>query len=436
MKHFKHFFSLLIILLLSIPYTTFAAPTMNVTFESGSGIHNANSTFEGFISQTVDPTGPFSGQSVCFKGKDEDTGQYMTFRYRINFSEVVNLKEVILQGVAFCGGSKLKLLDGNMNEIARTYMWGGNRFQTFLLVIPNGVTGSTFFLEEEDDCPNWRYRSNIKIIINDEPVILKKVDWWNNYIVHGEKEDGTILRWTGFEIHNENGERITDNVVSSIKLFDPDGIEVTPFELNSEPYQTMNGKYVSDTGKWEYDNTFNTYSGEYYLYFNNIPLKTGIYKLQIVDTDGNSHQSYNYCKGPVELPIISSDTFRGYEDNLGNFIWTWSVPFDSIKNIETQIRAIIKIYNNETFVSDVYINLPTHLGKVFIPNDTFQKIKAEGNIYKFVIQLREKSNRTREYSKEIGIDQLLPPGYSDINGDGKTGLVEAIHCLKVVSGMK
>jgi len=76
------------------------------------------------------------------------------------------------------------------------------------------------------------------------------------------------------------------------------------------------------------------------------------------------------------------------------------------------------------------------LGKVFIPCDVFQKIKAEGNVYKVGFYLRENSNRTRTYPNEVRIDQLKPPGYSDIDGDGKTGLAEAIHCLQVSSGVK
>lgn len=436
MKQVKNFITVLILLLSSIPYTVFADPQMTVTFESGSGTYNANSTFEGFTSQSNDPIAPFSGQSVCFTGKNIASGQYLTFRYRIQFSELVNLKEIILQGVAFCGDSKLKLLDENMNEIARISMTGGNSFRTFLLVIPNGINGSTFFLEEEDGCSDWRYRSKIKLVINDEPLILKKMYWWSNYIVHGEYEDGRTRRWTGFEFQNENGDKITENVVSSVKLYDPDGIEVSPIELKMEPYREMIGKYIADTGKWQYDETFNVYSGEQYLVFNDTPLKIGLYRLQVTDTDGNIHEAYNYCKGTVELPLISSDTFRGFEDSFGNFIWTWSVPYNVNPEIETQVRGWVKIYNNDTFVSDVFITVSTHLGKIFIPNNVYQKIKTEGNIYEVGLHLREKSNRSRTYSNDIRINQLLPPGYSDINGDGKTGLVEAIHCLQVVSGLR
>lgn len=435
MKKFRFSGLVCIPFLLVIFFLPAALSAMTVTYEGGSGTYDANTSIEGFTSETDDPTGPFSGHSVMFKGTEIDTGQYLTYRYRIEFPATVNLKEIILQGVAFCGNTTLKILDANMNEIDRINMWGGNSFQTFLLVLPSGVNGSTFYLEEEDDCPNWRYRSNIKVITDDEPLVLKKLYWWNNYIVHAEHEDGSTRRWTGFTMQNENNETIADNIVSSVKLYDPDGIEITPLEVDSEPYRSLNGRYISDSGKWEYDD-FVTFSGEYYVEFHDTPLKTGLYRIEVTDTDGNTHEAYNYYKGKVDLPFISSDTFRGYEDASGNFIWTWSVPYESILEMETQVRPRIKIYNNETYVSDAYFRIPTHLGKLFIPQDIFQKIKAEGNIYKAVLQLRERSNRTRTYSTEVPIEQLPPVGYSDINGDGKTGLEEAIHCLKVVSDVE
>lgn len=77
------------------------------------------------------------------------------------------------------------------------------------------------------------------------------------------------------------------------------------------------------------------------------------------------------------------------------------------KNGETSVY----IYDNEIMISEVYIkNIPTHLGRIFIPNTVFQKIKAEGNIYKVELQLRENSIGTRTYSNKVRIDQLPPIG--------------------------
>lgn len=420
-----------------IPGAIFAAPNMNVTFVSGSGTYDVGTSFDGFTAKSNDPTGPFSGQPVVFKGTEEDTGQSLIARYLIKFSETVNLKEIILQGVAFNGNSYMKLLDANMNEIEIAGMWGGNSFQTFFLIVPNdGISGDTFFLEEYDESSGWRYRSNIKVVINEDPLVLRKIQWWTNYIVRADHEDGRIRRWTGFAMEDQNGNTISENVVGSVTLYDPDGIEVSPTELNDEPYLTMNGRYIADTGQWEYDDDFHLVSGEYYLNFNEVPLKTGMYHIQVTDVDGYIHEGYNYYAGPVELPMIYSHTLRGYEDDSGNFMWTWSVPYTYDPNIETRSRASVLIYNNNEFIADVYISLPTHLAHVFIPSSTFQKIKARGNRLTVRSRLRERTSRVRKYSNEVDIANLPPVGYSDIDGNGKTDLRETIHCLQIVSGVK
>ena len=112
---------------------------------------------------TDDPLGPFSGQSVHFRGIFEG-GISQVYRYRLDFAQEVKLDSIIFEGAAWLDDT-ISLLDDQGNVITTidaAAPAGSNRFHRQILDA-SGITGRTFFLEEFNEDFTWRYRSNIEV---------------------------------------------------------------------------------------------------------------------------------------------------------------------------------------------------------------------------------------------------------------------------------
>ncbi len=137
------------------PAGTSACSTCSLfTSESGS---------DTFTSMTDDPLGPFSGQSVHFRGVRQG-GVSLVYRYRLDFAQEVTLDSIIVEGAAWLDDT-ISLLDeqGNvMATIVAAAPGGSNSFHRQILDA-SGITGRTFFLEEFNEDWIWRYRSNIVV---------------------------------------------------------------------------------------------------------------------------------------------------------------------------------------------------------------------------------------------------------------------------------
>ncbi|MBN2319816.1 MAG: VPLPA-CTERM sorting domain-containing protein [Acidobacteria bacterium] len=191
----KQLILLIFVILLTSPLC-YSDPIMTVTLEPESSIvYPTNTTKMGghwdlstdpwtfypefFTSETDDPLGPFSGQSVHFVGtaisgssaeiySTEFPKSGLIYRYRLDFNQVVDISSIVVEGAAFNfswfgdGISMLRLLDSTKNVLTFTYTFGGNSFSTQTLLTP-GVTGQTFYLDEFDVSSDWRYRSSIVV---------------------------------------------------------------------------------------------------------------------------------------------------------------------------------------------------------------------------------------------------------------------------------
>lgn len=128
-------------------------------------------SFGGFVSTTDDALGPFSAETVHFRGRSTG-GALQVFRYRLEFDKPVVLQSVVVEGAAWAGGASLpidviRLLDESSSLISEVdALAGSSQFQS-IEILGNGATGQTFFLEEINGDDTWRYRSNI--VVDFEP---------------------------------------------------------------------------------------------------------------------------------------------------------------------------------------------------------------------------------------------------------------------------
>ena len=138
----------------------------SVTVVAASATYPAGTSFpnfgtETFTSMTDDPLGPFSGQSVMFRGH-LDGGDMQVYRYRLDFAQEVTLDSIVFEGAAW-RFSDIHLLDEqNIQLKSIVSLPGGNSFQRHVLDA-SGITGRTFFLEETNGDTTWRYRSKIEV---------------------------------------------------------------------------------------------------------------------------------------------------------------------------------------------------------------------------------------------------------------------------------
>ena len=155
-----------------------AEPTITILPET-SPAWPAGTDFDGFVSSSSNPSAPFLGQSVHFQGwarggsQEQRLSAYLVYRAKLEFPQEVRLRSVIVSGAAFNGpDSVLRVLDGNMQEIAVQPTFGGNSHNVNRLDL--NALGKVFFLDEFDTSTDWRYRDLIQLTwdgCNPNPVV-------------------------------------------------------------------------------------------------------------------------------------------------------------------------------------------------------------------------------------------------------------------------
>jgi hypothetical protein len=121
-------------------------------------------------------------------------------------------------------------------------------------------------------------------------------------------------------------------------------------------------------------------------------------------------ESSFHFKKQVELPIISSSSFKIHKDIFGNVIWEWDIPSDlgrTIFDLSTKARASIDIIKDKKKVAYFFVKIPSHLGYVFIPRRIAEKIASKGDQFNFQIQLETKDKNNRTYSATLLTRQTL-----------------------------
>ena len=234
------------------------------------------------------------------------------------------------------------------------------------------------------------------------------VSWM--YVQHRKYESGRNLNRLAFGLIDEKGQVPTDGRdVANVQLFAPDGSAVKLLKYRFDSDEEIFGLYDAIKSQWYYSDTWQIDSWFRANFFE--PLIPGQYRLKVTTVDGKEVESSFHFKKRVELPIISSNSFKIYNDSLGNVIWKWDIPDDLgrlIFNHHTEARVSIDIIKNRKNVAYFFIKIPSHLGYVFIPRHIAEKIRSKGDQFGFKIQLETKDKNNRTYSDTKLTSHILP----------------------------
>jgi hypothetical protein len=234
-----------------------------------------------------------------------------------------------------------------------------------------------------------------------------EVSWM--YVQHRKYETGRNLNRLVFGLIDEKGQLSTDGRdVANVQLYAPDGSTVNLLKYGFDSDEEIFGLYDAIKSRWYYSDTW-LYDSWFKANFSE-PLIPGQYRLKVTTIDGKVVDSSFYFKKRVELPVISSSSFKIYNDTLGNVIWKWDIPDDLgrlIFNHFTEARASIDIIKNKKNVAYFFIKIPSHLGYVFIPRHIAEKITSKGDQFGFKIQLETKDKNNRTYSGTFLTSHIL-----------------------------
>ncbi len=188
----------------------------NVSIVDTCPTYAVGDVFDSFVTESIDPLAPWSGESVTFKGTSDCPGSEslgvakMIYRYKLEFAEVTQLTSVAVSGAAFNGPDNvLRVLDENMNVLGMTNTFGGNSFQTIYLKLTDGV-GKVFYVDEYDTSSTWRFRQSF-VINGPEPL-----GNLGNGVIFGSGATGNLVGGTAAGA----GNLISGNRSDAVGFFD------------------------------------------------------------------------------------------------------------------------------------------------------------------------------------------------------------------------
>ena len=271
------------------------------------------------------------------------------------------------------------------------------------------------------------------LVVLVESVFANQVEFWA--VQNRTTEAGTNFNVAIWSMKNNAGDYILDDMLSSIELFDPNGIKIQQALTVFKSNKTAHGRYDANNGRWDFDSAFSPLS--YYLIEFGGTLKTGQYRLSFVDNESIQYDKYFYFTSLRDLPVIPSDTICMLQNSEG-LLWKWKTP-DSLmlqSEISTTVRAWIDIYNESSVcVGNIWLTIPTHMGWAFAPNSLLQQIPGQNSTIKIGLHVRTNDNNNRAYSNVVNNEEMNSCGCVT-NNDNKTGLEEAIHALQIMAGVR
>ncbi len=232
------------------------------------------------------------------------------------------------------------------------------------------------------------------------------VSWM--YVQNRRYENGRNINRLAFGLVDEQGHILTDDgSVANVKLYAPGGNEVKLKKYRFDSDKEIFGLYDAIQSRWLYNSDWQ-FDSWFRANFPE-PLVAGTYRLKVTTIDGKTAQGSCTVNAIVELPIISSRSFKIYPDVFGNVIWKWDIPDNLgslVFNHATEARAAIDIYKDKKSVAYFFVKIPTHLSYVFIPNILVQKINARGNQFGLRVQLETRDKNSRTYSNTVMIKDM------------------------------
>jgi len=234
-----------------------------------------------------------------------------------------------------------------------------------------------------------------------------EISWM--YVQHRKYETGRNLNRLAFGLIDEKGQLpINGSDIEDVQLYAPDGSVVNLLKYRFASDEEIFGLYDAVKSQWYYSDIWQFDSWFRANFFE--PLVPGQYRLKVTTVTGKVLESSFHFKKRVELPVISSNSFKIHNDSHGNVIWKWDIPDDMgrlIFNHHTEARASIDIIKNKKNVAYFFIKIPSHLGYVFIPRHITEKITSRGDQFGFKIQLETKDKNNRTYSGTLLTSHIL-----------------------------
>jgi len=229
------------------------------------------------------------------------------------------------------------------------------------------------------------------------------------YVQQRNNENGATFNRLYFSMYDQN-QTLPGDVLESATLYDPNGDVVNIPVPTYDPGNLLMGSYNRDTGQWNFDPGFNYFDNGYSANFNG-DLIPGLYKLQVTTDNGSTDERTFKVSAPVQCPIISSSSFRVWEDQSENLIWEWDLPL-----IDSGLKTSISAYmaadgDDENFF---WISVPTDVNRITIPQTTLDVLKARGDKIKMNLFLRitdeSGNNFQRNVSNSFSLDILGSQG--------------------------
>ncbi|CAB1059806.1 hypothetical protein D1BOALGB6SA_4571 [Olavius sp. associated proteobacterium Delta 1] len=247
----------------------------------------------------------------------------------------------------------------------------------------------------------------IALLLFVSDAVAAEITWM--YVQHRKYETGRNLNRLAFGLIDEKGQVSADGkAVVNVQLYAPDGSAVNLLKYRFDSDEEIFGFYDSVKSGWYYSDNWQIDSWFRANIFE--PLIPGQYRLKVTTVDGKVVEKNFRFKKRVELPVISSSSFKIHRDSLGNVIWKWDIPDDLgrlIFDYHTEARASIDIIKNKKNVAYFFIKIPSHLGYVFIPHQIAEKITSKGDQFGFKIQLETKDKNNRTYSDTLITRHIL-----------------------------
>lgn len=237
---------------------------------------------------------------------------------------------------------------------------------------------------------------------------------------HRVYEDGSSFNRVLFYLKDENGDYVTTNVISDLKVTDPDGVQMVldPVTVDT-PYIYRYVSYDGDTGTW--GSWGNVTMADMYVDFTDT-MTTGTYTLEVTTIDGQVLTDSDDFTGSVDLPIVASSSFDLNKDTNGGLVWEWDIPeglnyLDA--GLETSSRGYIIVRQAGVLQALYSLAVPTHMGRVFLSKDMLAEVIGTGDEYGFNVQVRTNDGINRSGTDTVYVSSIDQPmaGSDDITLD-------------------
>ena len=191
-------------------------------------------------------------------------------------------------------------------------------------------------------------------------------------------------------------------------------VNITPITFDL-PYEITLGRFNLSSGQWEYDPAFpvSAFSAEI-----NDSLITGNYSLEVTTADGLLPIKTCVFSQQIEnFPYVSSRSFQIHHDSLGNVHFNWDIGANIIAlagSYQTNFKAWVQACDDPERTncpSHLWVNVPTHMGTLYIPNTYVQQLQNSGSTFVFAVAFETSPNNYRSFSKGITVSDLLSTVY-------------------------